>query len=50
MNTISNDSLENKSQIVSKTDWDRLDAMTNKDIDTSDSPPLTEEFLPQRSG
>lgn len=27
------------------TNWERLDAMTDEDIDTSDSPPLTEEFF-----
>lgn len=29
----------------SKTNWERLDAMTDEDIDTSDSPPLTEDFF-----
>ncbi len=29
----------------SKTDWDRIDAMTDEDIDTSDIPPLDEEFF-----
>jgi len=29
----------------SRTNWERLDAMTDADIDTSDSPPLTEEFF-----
>ena len=29
----------------SKTNWERLDAMTDEEIDTSDSPPLTEEFF-----
>ncbi len=30
---------------VSRTDWERLDALTDDEIDTSDSPPLTEEFF-----
>ena len=30
---------------TSKTDWARIDAMTDDDIDTSDIPPLTEEFF-----
>jgi uncharacterized protein (DUF4415 family) len=29
----------------SKTDWERLDALTDEDIDTSDSPPLTDKFF-----
>lgn len=29
---------------TSKTSWDRVDAMTEADIDTSDIPPLTAEF------
>ncbi|MDY6802889.1 MAG: BrnA antitoxin family protein [Cyanobacteriota bacterium] len=29
----------------SQTDWERLDAMTDEDIDFSDCPPLTEEFF-----
>ena len=29
----------------SNTDWARLDAMTDEEIDTSDIPPLTEEFF-----
>ena len=29
----------------SGTDWARVDAMTNDEIDTSDIPPLTEEYL-----
>ena len=28
-----------------RTNWDKIDAMTNDDIDTSDIPPLTEEFF-----
>ncbi|MBE9063341.1 hypothetical protein [cf. Phormidesmis sp. LEGE 11477] len=30
---------------ISRTDWSRIDAMTDDDIDTSDSPPLTETFF-----
>jgi uncharacterized protein (DUF4415 family) len=30
---------------TSRTDWVRIDAMTDDDIDTSDIPPLTEEFF-----
>jgi hypothetical protein len=29
----------------SRTDWARIDAMTDKDINTSDIPPLTDEFF-----
>jgi uncharacterized protein (DUF4415 family) len=30
---------------TSRTDWARIDAMTDDDIDTSDIPPLTEKFF-----
>lgn len=30
---------------ISKTDWERVDAMTDEDIDTSDIPPLTDTFF-----
>lgn len=30
---------------ISKTDWARIDAMTDDDIDTSDIPPLDEAFF-----
>lgn len=30
---------------TSKTDWDRIDAMNDEDIDTSDIPPLSDEFF-----
>lgn len=30
---------------TSKTNWAKIDAMTDNDIDTSDIPPLTEEFF-----
>ena len=29
----------------SKTNWERIDAMTDDEIDVSDSPPLTDEFF-----
>jgi len=29
----------------SRTDWARIDAMTDEEIDTSDIPPLTDEFF-----
>jgi uncharacterized protein (DUF4415 family) len=29
---------------TSKTDWSRIDAMKDEDIDTSDIPPLSEDF------
>jgi hypothetical protein len=29
----------------SKTDWARVDAMTDEEIDTSESPELTEQFF-----
>jgi len=32
---------------TSRTDWSRIDAMTDDDIDTSDIPSLTEEFFNQ---
>jgi uncharacterized protein (DUF4415 family) len=30
---------------TSRTNWSRIDAMTDDDIDTSDIPPLTDEFF-----
>ncbi len=30
---------------TSESDWDRVDAMTDKDIDASDIPPLTDSFF-----
>jgi len=30
---------------TSRTDWARIDAMSDEDIDTSDIPPLPEEFF-----
>lgn len=35
----------NDSNNTSQTDWERLDAMTDEEIDYSDIPPLTEEFF-----
>jgi uncharacterized protein (DUF4415 family) len=32
-------------QTSSKTNWERFDALTDEEIDTSDSPPLSEEFF-----
>ncbi len=29
----------------SRTDWERLDALTDEEIDTDDSPPLADEFF-----
>lgn len=29
----------------SRTEWDRIDAMTDEEIDTSDIPPLDEAFF-----
>ena len=48
MNSISSNSSETKSQTVpdksvSRTNWERLDALTDEEIDTSDIPPLTDE-------
>ncbi len=36
---------ENNTNSLSKTDWARIDAMTDDDIDISDTPPMTEELL-----
>lgn len=30
---------------TSRTDWDRIDAMSDEDINTSDIPPLSDEFF-----
>jgi uncharacterized protein (DUF4415 family) len=30
---------------ISRTNWERVDALTEDQIDTSDIPPLTEEFF-----
>lgn len=36
---------ENTMNNTSQTDWARIDAMSDEDIDTSDIPPLTEAFF-----
>ena len=36
---------KNASSKQSKTDWARIDAMKDEDIDYSDIPPLTEDFF-----
>ncbi len=48
MNTISSNSSETKAQTTSntsasRTNWERLDALSDAEIDTSDIPPLTDE-------
>lgn len=35
---------ENIMSNISKTDWNRIDGMKDEDIDTSDIPPLSEDF------
>jgi uncharacterized protein (DUF4415 family) len=36
---------ENAMNSISKTNWDKVDALTAAEIDTSDIPPLTDEFF-----
>jgi uncharacterized protein (DUF4415 family) len=36
---------ENAMNNTSRTNWERVDALTEDEIDTSDIPPLTEEFF-----
>ena len=36
---------ENGSERTSRTDWARVDALSDEDIDTSDIAPLTDEFF-----
>jgi hypothetical protein len=38
---------ENVMNNTSKTDWEKIDALTEAEINTSDIPPLTEEFFRQ---
>jgi len=38
---------ENIMSNISKTDWNRIDGMKDEDIDTSDIPPLSEDFWAQ---
>jgi uncharacterized protein (DUF4415 family) len=37
--------IEELKRLPGKTDWKRLDAMSDDDIDTSDIPPLTKEWF-----
>ncbi len=41
MNSSEEDNLSNSS----KTNWERIDALTDDEIDVSDLPPLTDEFF-----
>ncbi|NDJ25521.1 hypothetical protein GS682_28555 [Nostoc sp. B(2019)] len=36
---------ENAMNNSSRTNWDKVDSLTEEEIDTSDIPPLTEEFF-----
>lgn len=36
---------ENAMNNTSRTNWDKVDSLTEEEIDTSDIPPLTEEFF-----
>jgi len=36
---------QNTMNNTSRTDWSKIDAMSDDDIDTSDIPPLSEEFF-----
>ena len=36
---------ENAMSNTSKTNWEKVDSLTEEEIDTSDIPPLTEEFF-----
>lgn len=36
---------ENGSERTSRTSWARVDALADEDIDTSEAPPLTEDFF-----
>jgi hypothetical protein len=36
---------ENAMNNTSKTNWEKIDALTEEEINTSDIPPLTEEFF-----
>ncbi|OYQ65390.1 hypothetical protein B9G53_07350 [Pseudanabaena sp. SR411] len=37
--------LHNAMTNISKTNWDKLDALSESEIDVSDIPPLTEDFF-----
>ena len=43
--TSSEEPKSDEPKVVSRTDWERLDALTDDEVDTSDSPPLTEKFF-----
>lgn len=43
MSTTSSNSTETKPQTASRTNWERLDSLSDEEIDTSDIPPLTDE-------
>ncbi|MGV0024831.1 BrnA antitoxin family protein [Phormidesmis priestleyi] len=36
---------ENDMSNISRTNWEKVDSLTEEEIDTSDIPPLTEEFF-----
>jgi hypothetical protein len=36
---------ENDMNISSRTNWEKVDSLTEEEIDTSDIPPLTKEFF-----
>jgi uncharacterized protein (DUF4415 family) len=36
---------ESASKSTSRTDWQRIDSLDDEEIDTSDAPPLSEEFF-----
>lgn len=36
---------ENSTNNTSRTNWEKVDSLTEEDIDTSDIPPLTEEIF-----
>ena len=36
---------EKGSEPASRTNWARVDALADEDVDTSEAPPLTEEFF-----
>lgn len=40
---------ENDSKSISRTDWRRVDGVSDEEIDTSDIPPLSEEFFRRAS-
>ena len=36
---------ENSTENISLTDWERIDALTDEEIDTTDIPPLDDDFF-----